>query len=84
MDHNFILFFDFKICCYSNENQVLENLKIKNILRKIILIIFNFFIKFKIDYLLCISKQIKKNYEYLGYKKENNFIPLDLMKKYLI
>ena len=74
-------FFNFKICCYSNENQVLGYMNIKNILRKIILFIFNFFIKFKIDYIFCISNQIKKNYDFLGYKKKTILIPLGFDEK---
>ncbi len=74
-------FFNFKVCCYSNENQVLGNLKIISIVRKLILIILNFFIKFKIESILCISRQIKKNYDFLGYKKKTILMPLGFDEK---
>ena len=74
-------FFKFKICCYSNENKVLGNLDFRNFFRTIILIILNFFIKFRIDNILCISKQIKKNYNFLGYKRKTILIPLGFDEK---
>ena len=63
----------------SNENRVLnknENLTIKKTLRSIFLIFVNFFLKFKIKKILCISNQIKKNYDFLGYKKKTVLLPL--------
>ena len=42
---------------------------------------FNFFIKYKIKNILCISKQIRKNYNYLGYKKKTLLTPLGYDEK---
>ena len=62
-----------KIACVSNENQLINNrgnFNLTKIIRYFFLLIFNFIIKYKISNIFCISKQIKKNYEFLGYKKK--------------
>ena len=74
----FSFFKNFSICCMSNENKVFLSLKkfeVSKFPRIFFLYFVNFFIKFKIRYIFCISKQIKKNYELLGYKKKTILMP---------
>ena len=69
----------FSIYCMSNENRIVnlnEKYTIIKIFRSILLIFTNFFLKFKIKNILCISNQIKKNYDFLGYKKKTVLLPL--------
>lgn len=83
-----LIFFSFsrkyKISCMSHENKIIQNpinFNIKNNIRAFILLFFNFFIKHKIKNILCISKQIRKNYNYLGYKRKTLLTPLGYDEK---
>ena len=72
-------FRNFSISCVSNENKVLQSLKkfeLFTLLRSSLLLFSNLFIKSKIKYIFCISKQIKKNYDFLGYKNKTVLMPL--------
>lgn len=73
-----------KIACISNENQLINNrgnFNLSKIIRYFFLLISNFIIKYKISNIFCISKQIKKNYEFLGYKKKTVLMPIGFDKK---
>ena len=75
----FSLFQSFSVICVSNENKVLRsinNFKIIVFLRSSLLFFVNFFLKKRIKYILCITKQIKKNYDFLGYKNKTILMPL--------
>lgn len=77
-------FYNYKIIYFVNENEIFKNFE-KNFTRKLIKSIFvfvvNFFIKYKINKLFCYSKQIKKNYDFLGYKEKTKIIPLGYDEK---
>ena len=80
----FSFFVKYKISCMSHENKIIQNPKnffFKNYIRSFVLLFFNFFIKYKIKNILCISKQIRKNYNYLGYKKKTLLTPLGYDEK---
>jgi len=75
---------NYSIYCMSNENKIIsytKKLYIQKIPRIILLLILNFFVKYKIKNIFCISKQIKKNYDFLGYKKKTILMPLGYDKK---
>ena len=75
----FSLFFGFSIYCMSNENKIIKNnnkINTNYLFRSIFLLCFNFFIKFKIKKIFCISAHIQKNYNFLGYKKKTILLPL--------
>jgi glycosyltransferase involved in cell wall biosynthesis len=68
----------------SNENKIIsypQKFYLQKIPRIILLLILNFFVKYKIKKIFCISKQIKKNYDFLGYKKKTILMPLGYDKK---
>ena len=70
----------------SNENKVITNKNKFNsskVSRAIILLFLNLFIKNKIKKIFCISNHIKKNYDFLGYKKKPFYSLLVLIKKIL-
>ena len=74
----------YSIHCMSNENKIIsypKKIYLQKLPRIILLLILNFFIKHKIKNIFCISKQIKKNYDFLGYKKKTILMPLGYDKK---
>ena len=74
----------YSILCMSNENKIIsypQKFYLQKIPRIILLLILNFFVKYKIKKIFCISKQIKKNYDFLGYKKKTILMPLGYDKK---
>ncbi len=86
----FVIFFsifyksNFKISCISHENKIIQypnNSNLKKNFRSLLLSFFNYFIKYKIEKILCISKQIKNNYDYLGYENKTYLIPLGYDEK---
>ncbi len=75
----FSFFKNFSILCVSNENKVLkfiDKFEILSFLRSSFLFFVNLFIKNRIKYIFCITKQIKKNYDFLGYKNKTILMPL--------
>jgi len=75
----FSFFFSYKICYFCNENNinnVFSDLKFKKIIKFIVIFFINFFIKSKIYKIFCYTKQIKSNYDFLGYKKKTIVMPL--------
>ena len=84
----FSFFRSFSISCISNENKALkfiERFEILNFLRSSLLFLMNLFIRTKIKYIFSITKQIQKNYNFLGYKNKTILMPLgfdqDIFKK---
>ena len=74
----------YSIYCMSNENKVITNKNKFNsskVSRAIILLFLNLFIKNKIKKIFCISNHIKKNYDFLGYKKKTVLLPLGFDQK---
>ncbi len=77
-------FFKYKLFYFCNENNLINIFKsfsIKKLLKLIVIFTMNSFIKFKIEKVFCYSKQIKKNYDFLGYKNKTQIIPLGFDKK---
>ncbi len=75
----FSFFKSFSILCVSNENKVLkfiDRFETLSFLRTSLLFLLNFFIKRRIKHIFCITKQIKKNYDFLGYKNKTILMPL--------
>ena len=77
-------FFKFDIYFFCNEND-LKNITLKFTFKKfyklIILYILNFLIKNKVKKIFCYSKQIKENYDLLGYKNKTVVTPLGYDEK---
>ena len=72
-------FRNFSLSCISNENKVLKfknKFEISILIRSLILLFMNLVIRNKIKHIFCITKQIKKNYNFLGYKKKTVLMPL--------
>ena len=72
-------FFNYKICYFSLENDLLNGIKkttLKKILKVILLKLLNYFIKIWVYKIFCFSKEIERNYEFLGYKNKTFLIPL--------
>lgn len=77
-------FFNYKLIYFVNENQLIKIFHknfIKNILKLIFVMSFNFIFKSKIYKIFCYSNQIKKNFEILGYKKKSYVMPLGYDEK---
>ncbi len=75
----FSFFKSFSILCVANENKVLKfinKFELLSFLRSFLLFFINQFIKRKIKYIFCITKQIKRNYDFLGYKGKTILMPL--------
>lgn len=80
----FSFIYKYKICYFTHENNLINFFKkksLKKFIKIIILLIFNLLIKSKVSYIFCISKQIKKNYEFLGYKNKTILTPLGYDEK---
>ena len=80
-------FYKFSIYCMSNENKIISNRNKFNsnkLFRFILLYFLNLIIKNKIKKVLCISQQIKHNYDFLGYRKKTVLLPLGFDKKIFI
>tara|TARA_B100000989_G_scaffold287705_1_gene257586 strand:- start:1392 stop:2510 length:1119 start_codon:yes stop_codon:yes gene_type:complete len=76
--------FNYSIYCVSNENNIITNKKKFNrskLARVILLFFLNLIIKNKIKKIFCISKHIKKNYDFLGYRKKTVLLPLGFDEK---
>ena len=72
-------FFNFKICYFSLENDLLNIFKkksLKKILKIILLFISNFLVKGWVHKIFCFTNEIKNNYDFLGYKNKTSVIPL--------
>ena len=72
-------FKNFSISCISNENKILkffDNFELLSFFRSLFLFSFNLFIRNRLKYIFCITKQIKKNYDFLGYKNKTVLMPL--------
>lgn len=72
-------FRNFSLSCISNENKVLKfknKFEISILIRSLILLFMNLVIRNKIKHIFCITKQIKKNYNFLGYKEKTVLMPL--------
>ena len=77
-------YFKFNIYYFCNENNlvnILSSFSIKKLVKFIIIGVSNYLIKYKIDKIFCYSNQIKKNYDFFGYKKKTQIIPLGFDKK---
>lgn len=71
--------YNYKILYFCNENNLINIFKkfsIKKLFKIILLYIMNLFIKNKITKIFCYSKQIKSNYDFLGYKSKTILMPL--------
>ena len=70
-------FKDYKVCFYSNENNILESKnKIKKHLKKYLVKFFFLIFKKKILKIFCYTNQIKKNLDYCGLKDKTLIVPL--------
>ena len=77
-------FNNFKIFYFCNENNIInifKKFKLKKLLKFLILISLNYLIRFKVNKIFCYSKQIKKNYDFLGYKNKTFVLPLGFDQK---
>ena len=77
-------FYRFKIYYFCNENDVqnlFKKFKFKKLLKLIILFIVNSLIKWKVNKIFCYTKEIKKNYDFLGYKNKTVVMPLGYDEK---
>lgn len=77
-------FFKYKIYFFCNENNlinILSSFSIKKLIKFLIIGFSNSIIRFKIDKVFCYSNQIKKNYDFFGYKNKTKIIPLGFNKK---
>lgn len=75
-------FFNYKICYFSNENNIIEEKYFIKKLSKIFsLKVFNFLFKSKILKIFCYTKQIKNNLDYCGLKEKTIIIPLGFDNK---
>ena len=77
-------FFKYKIYFFCNENNlinILSSFSIKKLIKFLIIGFLNNIIRFKIDKIFCYSNQIKKNYDFFGYKNKTKIIPLGFDKK---
>ena len=75
----FSFFYNFKIFYFCNENNIaniFEKFTLKKLFKLLVLILFNSLIRFKVSRVFCYSKQIKKNYDFLGYKNKTSILPL--------
>ena len=76
-------FYNFKIYYFCNENNltnILSSFSIKKFIKFIIIGASNMVIKFKVDKIFCYSRQIKKNYDFFGYKDKTMVVPLGFDK----
>ena len=72
-------FLNYKICYFTLENDLLsisKKVSLKKILKIIILTTSNFLIKRFVYKIFCFTNEIKKNYDFLGYKNKTAVIPL--------
>ncbi len=72
-------FFKFRLFYFCNENNlinILSSFSIKKLIKFLIIGISNIFIQFKIERIFCYSNQIKKNYDFFGYRKKTTIVPL--------
>lgn len=77
-------FFNYKINYFCNENNLINLFKtftLKKLLKLCIIYFVNLIIKYKVNKIICYSKQIKDNYNFLGYKNKSEIIPLGFDKK---
>jgi glycosyltransferase involved in cell wall biosynthesis len=75
-------FFNYKICYFSNENNIIEEKKwLKKKFKTFLLRTFNLFFKSKILKIFCYTQQIKKNLDYCGLKEKTTIIPLGFDNK---
>lgn len=80
----FSFFYEYKLCYFTHENNLInffQKISIKKFLKILILYFLNLIIKFRVSHIFCISNQIKKNYEFLGYKNKTVLIPLGYDEK---
>ena len=72
------LFYKFKICYFSNENNIKNIFKLftlKKLIKIIILFLLNSLIKWRVHKIFCYTKVIKENYDFLGYKNKTVIMP---------
>tara|TARA_Y100000294_G_scaffold177976_1_gene206054 strand:- start:958 stop:1815 length:858 start_codon:yes stop_codon:yes gene_type:complete len=77
-------FYKYKICYFSNENNVrniLIKFTVKKLIKLVLIYFINFIIRKKIYRIFCYSKQIKENYDFLGYKSKTFIMPLGFDEK---
>ncbi len=77
-------FFKYKIFYFCNENNlinIISSFSLKKMIKFSIIFFSNLIIKSKIDKIFCYSNQIKKNYDFFGYRKKTKIIPLGFDKK---
>ena len=77
-------FFKYKLCYFCNENNlknIIKKFSYKKFFKLILIFFVNFFVKFKVHKIFCYTKQIKDNYNFLGYKKKTQIIPLGYDEK---
>jgi len=77
-------FYKFKISYFCNENNVqniFRKFKLKKLIKLIILLFVNSLINFKVDKIFCLTKEVKKNYDFLGYKNKTVVMPLGYNEK---
>ena len=75
-------FFNYKICYFSNENNIIEEKYfIKKLFKIFSLKIFNFLFKSKILRIFCYTQQIKKNLDYCGLKEKTIIVTLGFDNK---
>ena len=76
--------FKFKIYYFCNENNLINiknSFSIKKLIKLILIYLANTFLKSRINKIYCYSKQIKNNYDFLGYKKKTRIVPLGFDNK---
>ena len=72
-------FFKFRLFYFCNENNLINiflSFSIKKFIKFLVIGISNIFIKSRIERIFCYSSQIKKNYDFFGYKKKTTIVPL--------
>lgn len=78
----FSYFFNYKICYFSNENNIIEEKNwIKKKFKIFLIRTFKFFFKSKISKIFCYTQQIKKNLDSCGLKEKTIIIPLGFDNK---
>ena len=78
----FSYFLNYKICYFSNENNIIEEKNwIKKKFKIFLIRTFKFFFKSKISKIFCYTQQIKKNLDSCGLKEKTIIIPLGFDNK---
>ena len=77
-------FYKFKISYFCNENNIrniINKFTFKKLVKLTLLYLINSCIKWKVYKIFCFTKEIKKNYDFLGYKNKTVVMPLGYNEK---